>query len=624
MYKTPQIIYNKYKAKFAVLQPVFGGIYPMKITNDIKYVGVNDHKIDLFEGQYVVPNGMSYNSYVILDEKIAVMDTVDAAFTHEWLDNLQTALGGRTPDYLIVQHMEPDHSANIMNFVKTYPDATVVASAKAFAMCKNFFGTDFADKRLVVGEGDTLSLGRHNLTFVTAPMVHWPEVIVTYDSTDKVLFSADGFGKFGALDVEEDWACEARRYYIGIVGKYGAQVQALLKKAAGLDIEIICPLHGPVLSENLGYYIGLYNTWSSYSVEEEGIVIAYTSVYGNTKKAVLRLADMLRSRGCPKVVLNDLARCDMAEAVEDAFRYSKLVLATTTYNAEIFPFMREFINHLTERGYKNRTVALIENGSWAPMAAKVMKEMFAKSQNITFADTTVKILSALNEESSEQLNALADELCREYLARQDETANKQDFSALFNIGYGLYVVTCHDGKKDNGLIVNTVTQVTDTPNRVAVTINKANYSHHVIKQTGKMNVNCLTEEAPFSVFETFGFTSGRNNDKFANCTPNRSDNGLIFLPRYINSFMSLKVEDYVDLDTHGMFICSVTEARVLSDRKSMTYTYYHENVKPKPATEGKKGYVCKICGYVYEGEPLPEDFICPLCKHGAADFEKIN
>ncbi|MBQ8550501.1 MAG: flavin reductase [Clostridia bacterium] len=596
----------------------------MKITNDIKYVGVNDHKIDLFEGQYVVPNGMSYNSYVILDEKIAVMDTVDAAFTHEWLDNLQTALGGRTPDYLIVQHMEPDHSANIMNFVKTYPDATVVASAKAFAMCKNFFGTDFADKRLVVGEGDTLSLGRHNLTFVTAPMVHWPEVIVTYDSTDKVLFSADGFGKFGALDVEEDWACEARRYYIGIVGKYGAQVQALLKKAAGLDIEIICPLHGPVLSENLGYYIGLYNTWSSYSVEEEGIVIAYTSVYGNTKKAVLRLADMLRSRGCPKVVLNDLARCDMAEAVEDAFRYSKLVLATTTYNAEIFPFMREFINHLTERGYKNRTVALIENGSWAPMAAKVMKEMFAKSQNITFADTTVKILSALNEESSEQLNALADELCREYLARQDETANKQDFSALFNIGYGLYVVTCHDGKKDNGLIVNTVTQVTDTPNRVAVTINKANYSHHVIKQTGKMNVNCLTEEAPFSVFETFGFTSGRNNDKFANCTPNRSDNGLIFLPRYINSFMSLKVEDYVDLDTHGMFICSVTEARVLSDRKSMTYTYYHENVKPKPATEGKKGYVCKICGYVYEGEPLPEDFICPLCKHGAADFEKIN
>ncbi|MBR3593382.1 MAG: flavin reductase [Clostridia bacterium] len=596
----------------------------MKITNDIKYVGVNDHKIDLFEGQYVVPNGMSYNSYVILDEKIAVMDTVDAAFTHEWLDNLQTALGGRTPDYLIVQHMEPDHSANIMNFVKTYPDVTVVASAKAFAMCKNFFGTDFEDKRLVVGEGDTLSLGRHNLTFVTAPMVHWPEVIVTYDSTDKVLFSADGFGKFGALDVEEDWACEARRYYIGIVGKYGAQVQALLKKAAGLDIEIICPLHGPVLSENLGYYIGLYNTWSSYSVEEEGIVIAYTSVYGNTKKAVLRLADMLRSRGCPKVVLNDLARCDMAEAVEDAFRYSKLVLATTTYNAEIFPFMREFINHLTERGYKNRTVALIENGSWAPMAAKVMKEMFAKSQNITFADNTVKILSALNEESSEQLNALADELCREYLARQDETANKQDFSALFNIGYGLYVVTCHDGKKDNGLIVNTVTQVTDTPNRVAVTINKANYSHHVIKQTGKMNVNCLTEEAPFSVFETFGFTSGRNNDKFANCTPGRSDNGLIFLPRYINSFMSLKVEDYVDLDTHGMFICSVTEARVLSDRKSMTYTYYHENVKPKPETEGKTGYVCKICGYVYEGEPLPDDFICPLCKHGAADFEKIN
>ena len=596
----------------------------MKITNDIKYIGVNDHKIDLFEGQYVVPNGMAYNSYVIMDEKIAVMDTVDAAFTHEWLDNIQNTLGPRTPDYLVVQHMEPDHSANIANFVKAYPDATVVSSAKAFAMMKNFFGTDFSDKRIVVGEGDTLTLGKHTLTFVTAPMVHWPEVIVTYDSYDKVLFSADGFGKFGALDVEEDWACEARRYYIGIVGKYGAQVQNLLKKAAGLDIEIICPLHGPVLSENLGYYLNLYNTWSSYQPEEEGIVIAYTSVYGNTKKAVMQLAEKLKANGCPKVVVNDLARCDMAEAVEDAFRYSKLVLATTTYNADIFPFMREFIHHLTERNYSNRTVALIENGSWAPLAAKVMKGMLENSKNLTFAETSVKILSALNEDSTAQLNALADELCREYLAQQDATANKNDMSALFNIGYGLYVVTSNDGKKDNGLIVNTVTQVTNVPNRIAVTINKQNYSHHVIKQTGKMNVNCLTVDAPFHVFEVFGFQSGRNVDKFADCTPLRSDNGLVFLPRYINSFLSLKVEQYVDLDTHGMFICSVTEARVLSDRETMTYTYYQNNVKPKPQTDGKKGYVCKICGYVYEGEELPEDFICPLCKHGAADFEEIK
>lgn len=596
----------------------------MKITNDIKYIGVNDHAIDLFEGQYIVPNGISYNSYAIIDDKIAIMDTVDASFTHEWLDNIEVTLAGRKPDYLIVQHMEPDHSANIMNFVRAYPDAKIVSSAKAFAMMKNFFGTDFADRQIVVGEGDTLSLGRHTLTFVTAPMVHWPEVIVTYDSTDKVLFSADGFGKFGALDVEEDWACEARRYYIGIVGKYGAQVQALLKKASGLDIQTICPLHGPVLTENLGYYIGLYNTWSSYQPEEDGIVIAYTSVYGNTKRAVLMLADMLRAKGCPKVVVNDLARVDMAEAVEDAFRYSKIVLATTTYNAEIFPFMREFISHLTERNFSNRTVALIENGSWAPLASKIMRGMLEKCKNLTFCDTGVRILSALNDESSAQLETLANELCMEYIARKGDTANKNDLSALFNIGYGLYVVTSNDGKKDNGLIVNTITQVTNTPNRIAVTINKENYSHHIIKQTGKMNVNCLSTDAPFAVFEKFGFTSGRNTDKFEGCEPLRSDNGLIFLPRHINSFMSLKVEQYIDLDTHGMFICSITEARVLSDKETMTYTYYQENVKPKPETEGKKGYVCKICGYVYEGDTLPEDFVCPLCKHGASDFEEIK
>ncbi|MBR5881325.1 MAG: flavin reductase, partial [Clostridia bacterium] len=505
----------------------------MKITNDIRYIGVNDRKIDLFEGQYQVPNGMAYNSYAILDDYVAIMDTVDAGFTHEWLDNIRDTLGARKPDYLIVQHMEPDHSANILNFVKAYPEAKIVASAKAFAIMQNFFGTDFADKKIVVGEGDVLDLGRHKLTFVTAPMVHWPEVIVTYDATDKVLFSADGFGKFGTTDASEPWADEARRYYIGIVGKYGAQVQALLKKAAGLDIEIICPLHGPVLSENLGYYLDLYNTWSSYQPETDGIVIAYTSVYGNTGKAALTLAEKLRANGAPAVVLHDLARCDMAKAVADAFRYSKLVLATTTYNADIFPFMREFINHLTERNFQNRTVALIENGSWAPMAAKVMRGMLEKSKNITYTDTTVKILSALNAESNEQLSSMADELCREYLAQRDETANKNDMSALFNIGYGLYVITCHDGKKDNGLIVNTVMQVTTNPDRIMIAINKENYSHHVIKQTGKMNINCLSVDAPFAVFEKFGFQSGRNVDKFADCTPLRSDNGRVFLPRHI-------------------------------------------------------------------------------------------
>ena len=552
------------------------------------------------------------------------MDTVDGRFTHEWLDNLQNTLGDRTPDYLIVQHMEPDHSANIMTFMQVYPGTKIVASAKAFAMMGQFFGTDFKDNRVVVAEGDTLTLGKHTLTFVTAPMVHWPEVIVTYDSYDKVLFSADGFGKFGALDVEEDWACEARRYYIGIVGKYGAQVQNLLKKAAGLDIQTICPLHGPVLTENLGYYLDLYNTWSSYEAETEGIVIAYTSIYGNTKKAVELLADKLRAKGCPKVVVNDLARCDMAEAVEDAFRYNKLVLATTTYNADVFPFMKEFIHHLTERNFQNRTVALMENGSWAPLAAKTMKGMLEGSKKLTFAEPVVQIKSALNEESTAQVEALAEALCADYLAQQSETANKQDLSALCRIGYGLYVVTSNDGKKDNGLIVNSITQVTNSPNRIAVTINKENYSHHVIKQTGIMNVNCLTQDAPFSVFETLGFQSGRSADKFAGIEPLRSDNGLAFLPKYINAFMSLKVEQYVDLDTHGMFICSITESRVISSVETMTYTYYQNNVKPKPATEGKKGFVCKVCGYIYEGDVLPEDFICPLCKHGAADFEPIG
>lgn len=596
----------------------------MGVTNDIIYIGVNDHKLDLFEGQYDVPNGMAYNSYVIMDEKIAIMDTVDKNFTHEWLDNLDKALNGRKPDYLVVQHMEPDHSANIVNFVKTYPDAKIVSSAKAFVMMKQFFGTDFEEKQVVIAEGSTLELGKHTLNFVAAPMVHWPEVMMTYDSTDKVLFSADGFGKFGALDVEEDWACEARRYYFGIVGKYGAQVQAVLKKAANLDIQVICPLHGPVLSENLGYYIGLYQTWSTYQQETEGIVIAYTSVYGNTKKAVEKLAELLKAKGCPKVVVNDLARCDMAEAVEDAFRYNKIILATTTYNAEIFPFMREFINHLTERNFANHKIGLIENGTWAPTAAKVMKGMLENCKNCTFAENTVHIKSALNDESTAQLEALAEEFGSEYEARKADTADKNDLRAMFNIGYGLYVVTSNDGKKDNGCIVNTVTQVTSSPNRVAVTINKENYTHHVVEQTGIMNVNCLSVEAPFSVFENFGFQSGRTADKLKDIEELRSDNGLRFLPQYINAFFSLKVVNYVDLGTHGMFICDVTESRVITKAETMTYTYYQNNVKPKPETEGKKGYVCKVCGYVYEGDELPEDFVCPLCKHGAADFEPIS
>ncbi len=382
----------------------------MFITNDIKYVGVNDHEIDLFEGQFTVPNGMAYNSYVITDEKTAVMDTVDARFTAEWLGNIESVLGGRKPDYLVVQHMEPDHSANIVNFLTDYPEATVIANSKTLTMMKNFFDYDFDGKVQLVEDGSSISLGRHELTFVFAPMVHWPEVMFTYDKADKVLFTADGFGKFGAIDVDEEWDCEARRYYFGIVGKYGAQVQSVLKKAAALDINIICPLHGPVLSEDLGHYIEKYDIWSSYKPESEGVMIAYTSVYGHTKKAAERLADMLRAKGCPKVVVTDLAREDIAEAIEDAFRYGKLVLATTTYNSDIFPFMKHFIDGLTERGYRNRTIGLIENGSWAPVAAKVMRDKFASSKNITILETTVRIKSALNAESEAQLAQLADEL----------------------------------------------------------------------------------------------------------------------------------------------------------------------------------------------------------------------
>ena len=593
-----------------------------KVTNTIFYVGANDHDVDLFEGQYVVPNGMAYNSYVILDDKVAVMDTIDASKTAEWLKNIESVLGDRLPDYLVVQHMEPDHAASVEAFVNKYPAVTVVGNAKTFTMIGQFFPRLVMENTLTVNNFETLSLGNHTLTFAFAPMVHWPEVMMTYDSYDKVLFSADGFGKFGALDVDEPWDCEARRYYIGIVGKYGKQVQNILKVAATLDIQIICPLHGPVLTENLGHYIRLYDLWSSYTPEDPGVVIAYTSVYGHTKAAVEMLAEELRSRGVPKVTVHDLARTDMAEAVEDAFRYDKLVLATTTYNADVFPFMRTYLDKLTERAFQNRTVAFIENGSWAPTANKVMKEKFAKSKNLTFCKNDVTILSALNDQSTAQIMALAEELAGSYAPVQVQE-NYIDPSALYSIGYGLYVVTSNDGTKDNGLIVNAVTQLTDNPNRVSVTINKLNWSCDVIAKTGKLNISTLSQDAPFKVFEHFGFQSGRNVDKFNGYTGvQRSNNGLLFLDKYSNSYISCKVIQKIDLQTHMMFICDVTQCVKLSDVETMTYSYYHKNVKPKPQTD-KKGFVCKICGYVYEGSELPEDIVCPLCKHGAADFEPL-
>ncbi len=593
-----------------------------KVTDTILYVGANDHDVDLFEGQYVVPNGMAYNSYVILDEKVAVMDTIDASKTDEWLKNIAQALGGRKPDYLVVQHMEPDHAASIEAFVNAYPEVTVVANKKTFGMIAQFFPNLTMQSTLSVENLGTLSLGQHTLTFAFAPMVHWPEVMMTYDAFDKVLFSADGFGKFGALDIKEDWDDEARRYFIGIVGKYGKQVQNILKVAATLDIQIICPLHGPVLTENLGHYIALYDTWSSYTPETEGVVIAYTSIYGHTKKAVELLALELQKRDVPNVVVHDLARCDMAQAVADAFRYEKLVLATTTYNADVFPFMRTYLDKLTERNFQNRTVAMIENGSWSPTAIKVMKEKLASAKNLTYAENNVTILSAINQENVKQIGRLADELSASYqsVAVQDDFI---DPTALSHIGYGLYVVTANDGAKDNGLIVNTVTQVTNTPNRVAVTINKLNYSCDVIAKTGKLNISTLSQEAPFAIFERFGFHSGRDTDKFAGFDhTQRSANGLLFLDKYANAFICCKVISQVDLDTHIMFICDVTQCANLNSEETMTYTYYLQNVKPKPDTE-KKGYVCKICGWVYEGEDLPEDIICPLCKHGAADFEPL-
>ncbi len=594
-----------------------------KVTDTILYVGENDYDVDLFEGQYTVPNGMCYNSYVILDEKVAVMDTIDATKTAPWLKNVAKALSGRQPDYLVVQHMEPDHAASIEAFMQIYPDTTVVANVKTFGMIAQFFPKLTVKNKLTVENFGTLSLGKHTLTFAFAPMVHWPEVMMTYDAYDKVLFSADGFGKFGAYDAPEPWDDEARRYFIGIVGKYGKQVQNILKVAATLDIQIICPLHGPVLTENLGHYIKLYDLWSSYTPETDGVVIAYTSIYGHTKEAAELLALELRKREVPNVVVYDLARCDMAAAVADAFRYDKLVLATTTYNADVFPYMRTYLDKLTERNFQNRTVAMIENGSWAPCAIKVMKEKLAASKKITYAENSVTILSAMNDETVKQIGKLADELSATYTAAQvgDDFV---DPTALFNIGYGLYVVTSNDGDKDNGLIVNTVTQVTNNPNRVAVTINKLNYSCDTIAKTGKLNISTLSLDAPFAIFERFGFHSGRDADKFAGFEhAQRAANGLLFLDKYVNAFICCKVIDKVDLGTHIMFICDVTQCANLSKTETMSYTYYLQNVKPKPDT-GKKGFVCKICGWVYEGEELPEDLVCPLCKHGAADFEPLS
>ncbi len=595
----------------------------MYITEDIKYVGVNDHNIDLFEGQYKVPNGMAYNSYVIIDEKIAIMDTVDINFGSEWLIKIEKTLNGRQPDYLIIQHMEPDHSANIANFMEIYKDAQIVSSEKAFGIMKKFFGTNFSNRQVVIKNGSTLRLGAHTLAFVEAPMVHWPEVVVTYDILDKVLFSADGVGKFGANDVEEEWADEARRYYIGIVGMYGNYVQDLLKVAGTLDIQVICPLHGPVLRENLGYYLNLYDKWSSYTPEEDGIVVAYTSVYGHTKEAALALAEKLRAKKAPKVVVYDLARDDMSAAVSDAFRYSKLVLATTTYNGSMYPFMHDYIHRLVEHKFQKRTVALIENGSWAPQAGKLMKQMLSQCENITFTDNNVTIHSALDEKNYEELELVSYELCKEYLDTQSAASPVSKADPLYTDGYGFYCITARDGEKDAGCICNSVNH--SGHDCMEVTINKASYTHDVILATRKLNLGRLSIEAPYDLFKAFG-KSGRKTDKFAQWSVRRAENGIAYLDTYLNALILLEVTATEDLGAYTKFICKVVDSCTVSSAQTMSYCYYQENVKPAPAEgEGDKpsGFVCEICGYIYEDEELPPGFTCPICKAPASKFKPL-
>ena len=599
------------------------------ITKDIIYVGVNDHDVDLFEGQYIVPNGMAYNSYVIMDERIAVMDTVDAHFGEEWLSNVKEALNGREPDYLVVQHMEPDHSANVANFVAAYPNAKIVGNAKTFAMIADFFDITIPEEnKVAVANGESLSLGAHQLTFVFAPMVHWPEVMVTYDAKDKVLFSADGFGKFGALDVEEEWDCEARRYYIGIVGKYGAQVQALLKKAAELEIEMICPLHGPVWRKDIAWFLDKYIHWATYTPEDDAVVIAYASVYGGTENAANVLAAKLSELGVRNVQMYDVSVTHPSYILSECFRASHLVFISTTYNAGMFVTMENLVHDIVHHNLQNRTIALMENGSWAPTAAGLMRAEFQKLKNCTILDETVTIKSTLKEAQLADVDAMAQAIY-DSMPKPAPAVHTADApvekNAFFSFSYGLFVLTAREGEKDNGCIINTAAQLTDTPKRISIAVNKANYTHDMIRRTGVFNLSMLSTDAPFGLFQHYGFQSGRDVDKFADVKGMaRATNGVYYLPYSTNAFVSGKVTQEIDLGTHTLFIADVTEARVLSGAPSMTYSFYFANVKPKPAALTKQtGWVCKICGYVYEGETLPADFICPLCKHGAEDFEKL-
>ncbi len=624
-----------------------------KVTDDLIWVGANDRRLAMFEGVYSVPRGVSYNSYLLLDEKTVLFDTVDAAVGTVFFENVEYALGGRHLDYIVVHHMEPDHSATLSELVRRYPDVKIICNQKLAVMMKQYFTFDVDGRCMIVKEGDTFTSGAHTLTFVNAPMVHWPEVMMTYDTTSKVLFTADAFGTFGAtngalfadeVDFERDYLEEARRYYTNIVGKYGTQVTAVLKKASGLDIRYLAPLHGFLWRKNIADFVNIYQHWATYTPEETGVVIAYASVYHHTENAAECLAVRLREKGIPTYMF-DVSVTPASEIISAVFRYSHLVLASTTYNAGIFVQMESFLYDLAAHNIQNRVVAIIENGSWAPTSGKLMREVLGKCKNMTVLGETMTIKSAMKEDQLTQLDAIADAIDAtiekktevtkvQTSSGSDKAASAEtaytpvmDTNAMFKLSYGLFVLTARDGDKDNGCIINTASQVTSEPNRITIAVNKNNYTHDMIRKTGTFNVSVLSQDVTFDTFRHFGFQSGRDTDKFADFRDaERSANGLLYVTKGANALISGRVIEEKEFETHTLFIAEVTECRVLSDEPSVTYAYYFEHIKPKPqpAAEKQTGWVCKICGYVYEGEELPADFICPLCKHPASDFEKMQ
>ena len=611
-----------------------------KMTDDLYWVGGSDRRLALFENVYPIPNGVSYNAYLLLDEKTVLLDTVDRSIADLFFENVAHVLNGRKLDYVIVNHMEPDHCAVLQDLVLRYPEVKIVCNAKTVTMIRNFFTFDIDSRAMIVKEMDTLCTGRHTFAFVMAPMVHWPEAMVSYDATTKTLFSADAFGTFGALNgnlyadevnFKTEYLADARRYYTNIVGKYGTQVQALLKKAAAIEIETICPLHGPVWRKDIAWFLYKYVHWATYQPEETAIVIAYASVYGNTENAANILAGMLADKGVRNVKVYDVSATHPSYIVSECFRASHLVFLSTTYNAGMFVNMENLVHDIVHHNLQNRTIALVENGSWAPTAAGLMRAEFQKLKNCTILDEGVSIRSSLKEDQLAQMEALADALVASMPAQkpvpaQEKPAGLVEQNAMFSLSYGLFVLTARDGAKDNGCIINTVTQLTDSPKRISIAVNKANLTHDMIVKTGEFNVSVLSNDAPFALFQHYGFQSGRNTDKFAGVQGMaRSTNGIYYIPYCTSAFLSAKVTQTVEFETHTLFIADVTEAKLLSNVPSMTYAYYFANVKPKPAVLQKQtGWVCKICGWVYEGEELPPDIVCPLCKHGAADFERLQ